>query len=229
MRGTWVVVMVVGLSGCVLPPAVAVATYAADGASYVASGKSLSDHGVSAVTQKDCATWHAFVGRAVCEDPKHPIPTAPLEVRGGTRQPPSTAVATIQPAPAIAADTRPPVIVASFVQPAPAAVPNGQPAVIAGSYSEPPPSIATDDRYVAIGTFSDRRRAELYARRYADFGPRILPTSFAGRDLLRVVLGPLDVVHMARLRDLGTPGYVVQGPFPDAPALARSPAPGVSG
>jgi hypothetical protein len=66
------------LCGC-LPPAVTVASYAADGASYVVSDKSLSDHGLSAVKGEDCATWHFFVGRAVCEDPANPLPTAALD------------------------------------------------------------------------------------------------------------------------------------------------------
>jgi hypothetical protein len=83
MRHAWVALLpsalaVLPLGGC-LPPAVTVASYAADGASYVVSDKSLSDHGLSAVKGKDCATWHFFVGRAVCEDPANPLPTASLD------------------------------------------------------------------------------------------------------------------------------------------------------
>jgi sporulation related protein len=66
------------LGGC-LPPAVTAASYAADGVSYAVSDKSLSDHGLSVVKGEDCATWHFFVGRAVCEDPAHPLPTAALD------------------------------------------------------------------------------------------------------------------------------------------------------
>jgi hypothetical protein len=224
----------ISLAGCVVPPAVAVASYAADGASYIASGKSLSDHGVSAVAHKDSATWHFFVGRAVCEDPKHPVPTAPLEVHNGTRQPTPTAVAAVPPAPAAPppigpTDPSPQLVAASFIPATPAAVPDSQPSVIPARYVETAPREMSDDRYVAIGTFSDRRRAELYVRRYADFHPSIVPTNFAGRDLMRVVLGPLDDAQRTRLRELGTPGYAVPGPFPDAPAVARSPIAGVSG
>ena len=83
MRHGWVALLLTApallpLGGC-LPPAVAVASYAADGASYVVSDKSLSDHGLSAVKGEDCATWHFFVGRAVCEDPANPLPSAPLD------------------------------------------------------------------------------------------------------------------------------------------------------
>ncbi len=90
------------LAGCV-PPAVTVASYVADGASYVVSDKSVSDHGLSAVKHQNCATWHFFVGRAVCEDKDNPLPTAPLDEHrrdgtvkhadGFTRKPPPVAVA----------------------------------------------------------------------------------------------------------------------------------------
>jgi hypothetical protein len=83
MRHAWAALLLtspalLSLGGC-LPPAVAVASYAADGASYAVSDKSLSDHGISAASGQDCATWHFFVGRAVCEDPAKPAPTAALD------------------------------------------------------------------------------------------------------------------------------------------------------
>jgi hypothetical protein len=66
------------LGGC-LSPAATVASYAVDGASYAVSDKSLSDHGLSIAKGENCATWHFFVGRAVCEDPDDPVPTASLD------------------------------------------------------------------------------------------------------------------------------------------------------
>src|SRR5260370_19131207 len=82
MRKAWVAIVRVlaalPLAGC-FPPAVTVVSYAADVSSYAASGKSLSDHGISAAKGEDCATWRFFVGRAVCENPAHPVPTASLE------------------------------------------------------------------------------------------------------------------------------------------------------
>src|SRR5260221_2097735 len=89
MRKAWVaiapVLAALPLAGC-FPPAVTVVSYAADVSSYAASGKSLSDHGISAAKGEDCATWRFFVGRAVCENPAHPVPTASLEEhrRGGS-------------------------------------------------------------------------------------------------------------------------------------------------
>lgn len=66
------------LGGC-FSPAVTMASYAVDGASYAVSDRSLSDHGLSIAKGENCATWHFFVGRAVCEDPDDPVPTASLD------------------------------------------------------------------------------------------------------------------------------------------------------
>ncbi|HEX3498304.1 MAG TPA: SPOR domain-containing protein [Stellaceae bacterium] len=83
MRRAWATLLLtspalLSLCGC-LPPAATVASYAADSASYAISDKSLSDHGLSLANGEDCASWHFFVGRAICEDPTHPMPTASLD------------------------------------------------------------------------------------------------------------------------------------------------------
>jgi SPOR domain len=55
-------------AGCVLPPAVTLASLAADGVSYAATGKSVSDHGISAATGNDCALMRpVFTGKAMCQ------------------------------------------------------------------------------------------------------------------------------------------------------------------
>lgn len=60
-----------GLAGCVAPPAVTYASFALDGASFVATGKSVSDHALSMAVAKDCAVWRAVTEQdveAVCRD-----------------------------------------------------------------------------------------------------------------------------------------------------------------
>lgn len=52
--------MLLALSGCglvAIPPAVTIASYAADGVSFLVSGKSLTDHAISEVADRDCAMW----------------------------------------------------------------------------------------------------------------------------------------------------------------------------
>jgi hypothetical protein len=192
MRGAVVVALPMLLSGCFLPPAVAVGTYAADGASYAVSDKSLSDHGISTVKDQDCATWHFFVGRAVCEDPNHPAPMAALDDRGGN--PPEVAnVPRPQPKPAIA------VAQAGGAAAAPA--------------TEPKPAVpASGKHYLVIGSFTDRQRAERVAQEYAAYHPQIIAVTQGGRELSRVVLGPLDAVQMAALRGRSVPGYPAPQP-----------------
>lgn len=50
------------LSGCALPPVISVASFALDVASYSQSGKSVGDHGLSLVMQRDCAVLNLLQG-----------------------------------------------------------------------------------------------------------------------------------------------------------------------
>ena len=56
------------LAGCGLPPALVVASYAADGISYLASGKSLTDHAMSVLVQRDCALHRVVTEADLCRD-----------------------------------------------------------------------------------------------------------------------------------------------------------------
>ena len=62
------------LSGCGLPPAVVIASYAADGVSYVATGKSVTDHGLSYATGHDCAMLRVVSGDPICLPEGEPGP-----------------------------------------------------------------------------------------------------------------------------------------------------------
>ncbi len=54
------------LGGCALPPAVMVASYAIDGVSFIVSGKSFTDHAISAALKKDCSLIRVIAGRQIC-------------------------------------------------------------------------------------------------------------------------------------------------------------------
>ena len=61
------------LGGCgLVPPAVTIASFAADALSFAVSGKSVSDHGISMVMQEDCAVLNFVKGEAVCAPGPHP-------------------------------------------------------------------------------------------------------------------------------------------------------------
>lgn len=65
------------LASCVLPPAVTVASFAADGISLVATGKTVSDHALSTAANEDCRMWRLLTGGPVCRTaPPAPVATA---------------------------------------------------------------------------------------------------------------------------------------------------------
>ena len=54
------------LGGCGLPIGIQLASLFADGVSFLATDKTLSDHGISMVAGKDCALWRIVKGEDVC-------------------------------------------------------------------------------------------------------------------------------------------------------------------
>jgi hypothetical protein len=56
------------LSGCFLPTHFSVASWAIDGISVIFTKKSVTDHGISAIAQKDCALWRGITEGAVCRE-----------------------------------------------------------------------------------------------------------------------------------------------------------------
>ncbi len=50
-----------------MPPAVTVASFAADSVSYVATGKSTTDHAISAVVRQDCALLRVIQDKEFCD------------------------------------------------------------------------------------------------------------------------------------------------------------------
>jgi len=69
------------LAGCFLPPVISLASLALDIGSFAISGKTVTDHGISAVAQEDCALLRVFDG-GVCrpyEDYEDDVSLAALE------------------------------------------------------------------------------------------------------------------------------------------------------
>lgn len=56
------------LAGCGLPVGVQIASLLADGISVVATDKTLTDHGLSAVTDQDCSLWRGVEGQDICRE-----------------------------------------------------------------------------------------------------------------------------------------------------------------
>lgn len=79
------------LGGCALPIPIQVASWALEGISVLATKKSLTDHGVSALAQKDCALWRGLTDDEICVDEDGATAVAALSAE--------TDVAEIDPAP----------------------------------------------------------------------------------------------------------------------------------
>ncbi len=56
------------LGGCGLPIGVQLVSLFADGVSFLATDKTLTDHGISLVAEKDCAIWRGFKGEDICRE-----------------------------------------------------------------------------------------------------------------------------------------------------------------
>ncbi len=68
MRHLYMLAAMMALSGCGLPPAVAIASYALDGALLAATGKTSNDHALSVALQQDCSMLRVVSGGEICRD-----------------------------------------------------------------------------------------------------------------------------------------------------------------
>ena len=63
-----VVLLPLFVAGCGLPPAVTIASFAIDAISLAVSEKTVADHALSQIAQKDCSMWRGFTGEELCID-----------------------------------------------------------------------------------------------------------------------------------------------------------------
>ena len=80
MRWLSLAALTIMLSGCALPPAFTIASLAVDVASYASTGKTVTDHGISMVMQKDCALLRGLQGE-ICVEPDPERTARELEAR----------------------------------------------------------------------------------------------------------------------------------------------------
>lgn len=188
MRIIWLFGFVVALAGCVAPPAFTIATLAVDGFSYLATGKGVSDHVLSAARQQDCALWYAVKTQdlsSVCHDYDG---TEGVTVVAAVSSPPGvndsryftegsygSAAPALQPA--------------TFVAPPVSAVPAL--ATVPANYS------AT---YLVVGSFRRLDNAKRRVARMSDATLRMTDAVVDGKLFHRVVAGPFDGEDMAAAR-----------------------------
>lgn len=174
------------LSGCALPVHYQIASWALDGISYVATEKSLTDHGISMVTKKDCALWRGLKGEEVCSEYDD----------AGT-----VAIAAAEPDQAPLTDQEDVAALANFETAA------GTPEVVPAEITKPQQSsedgerlmisgtrIWTDridaDLYFVIGSFSNRNNARRMIQNHRKLGPAVMASRLDGLEIYRVAVGP---------------------------------------
>jgi hypothetical protein len=178
------------LGGCgivAVPPAVTIASYAADGISYLATGKSLSDNAVSEVADEDCVLLRAAMMRNPCQP--YPVPDSELAVEletsyGGEDVSTELAEADLAAGPGGART-----MVASRRHQAPTALASAAPARTAAKATAPARATA-EPRYVVVGSFRERANAERARRANAANGAAIVPVAVHGQAWYRVIARP---------------------------------------
>ena len=208
-----------GLTGCVLPPVISYASMALDGVSYVATGKSVSDHALSAAVKKDCAVWRVVSEQdveAVCQeyatdDAEDGFAVA-LEASAGAAAPPTERRATQQTQPteivlAAAMPAEPPVkwdITATpepldrllGIDPAklPADPDAGRDSGVLPAATHGAPAAANRKAiYLVVGSFRTIDRAERVAAQVPGITAAIAPTLVGDDRYYRVVVGPYEL------------------------------------
>jgi hypothetical protein len=200
MRKYLLLALPVLLSGCALPPALIIGSYGADGLSYLSSGKSLEDHGISTVLDQDCALHRFLVDKPICKDFNPPYKGLLLEPAPA---PPEVAQAAVTPAsPAPPTESAP--------DPSHNVVSNK----VASATPPPNPKTPTGGgprRFLVLGSFSEHENAVRLVKQLGETGVAVMPAVIHGRTVYRVVAGPFAATKVAQLRTQ------LAGKTPDTP------------
>jgi len=205
-RGFAVVVSTVILSGCAMPVPFQIASWAIDGISYLTTDKTIADHGLSMVTQQDCAIWRGIKGDEICSE----IDDAAIFAIASTQAPtPEDGQAA-----KISVNEEPQIDVASLADFETAAgSPETVPAVVAkpivnSKYGErlmiAGKRVWSDrldaDHYYVIGSYSNRGNARRMVGKYQDLGPAVMASRLDGLEVYRVAVGPFSADQTRQMR-----------------------------
>ncbi|MSO77852.1 MAG: SPOR domain-containing protein [Alphaproteobacteria bacterium] len=219
MRSVGILGLTLLLGGCALPPIVTALSFALDGVSFVATGKSVGDHGLSVVLDRDCALWRVIDGRGVCEAPDGEMVATgdrKPDAEAGDPNPGAETIAVValvapvedvlelatpidEPAPSSAAPAIGATAAATPVEPvAPRVRAVGRTASV-----KTPPKTATDNseqRFLVIASLADRGDAQRLAGRYRDLGAAVRMAQVNGHTTHRVVIGPFAPDNLGTAR-----------------------------
>lgn len=172
-KTTFAVLVILLLGGCAaaaVPPALTAVSYAADGASLVVTGKSVSDHAISELADQDCALWRVVRLKRPCREYVEPdtqiADATAMGVAGASAGEGEQALAQVQPAARAA-------VIESELAP-----PEGQ---------VPAMSAPGDMSVVVLGSFASRDNAARFAAAHAGLGAHVVPAHGETATLYRVI------------------------------------------
>ncbi len=201
-------ILATGLGGCALPVPLQIASFVADGVSLLTTQKTMTDHGLSALTGQDCAVWRGFSsGEGLCEesDADHVVLVAEAPASGplpgdvpaidvsatddpqGQIAPSDGAATTAVAEPQLVAfetAAGPPTPMRGPTPPVP-----HRPVSGAGQIASAEP--IADGLYYVIGSFGYRDNAERQRVDQAAFAPTVAPVVLDGHRYWRVLVGPM--------------------------------------
>lgn len=229
MRRLAIVLLPLCLSGCGLPPAISIASFALDGFSYLTSGKSVSDHALSVAAGQDCALLRVVENTEVCRDFKdgeEPFlvtesqawaeeqnrlgydDTSDDPIFGWQPADSSTRVAVDDSPVAEPGDPRdaqlPVVARSGFASPAEGSfvqVAYDPPSAEADFAAPPFAPSDPDQRLLVIGSFAHQTNARNLILRWPGFELGVLPATVGDMHVFRVVTDPLPVDEVAAKRE----------------------------
>ena len=168
MKFVFLAAMTFVLSACGLPTAVVVLG-AADGATFMSSGKSITSHTMTAVTQKDCSVLYGFTRGQFCKE-KEALYVNPY-ADAGTDKP--------KDGPTVAGSAQPVALL--------------EPRYLTPAKEQPPasPDRGAPNWTLVLGTFADQGSAVELARRLKPQAGMVTPFIVKGETRYRVSTPPL--------------------------------------
>ncbi len=202
------------LGGCALPVPVKIAAWVIDGISYVATEKTITDHGISLAMKKDCALLRGVTEGQVCreDEPEIAVALARLDVQEAEEA--GAAVATPLADLSAVAETEDldrfdtasgsvetaEAAEAEILQPTPAEKKKASGTAPAVSDT---PDVTREERrsaavakaeganlFYVIASFSSQANAERLVGRYSLLNPSVMPVRIKTRQVYRVLVGP---------------------------------------
>jgi hypothetical protein len=184
------------LSGCAVPLPFQIASWALDGISYIATEKSVTDHGISIVAQKDCALFRVVQGDEICSvyDDSEAIAVAKISNADTADEITITTLGKENSNTASVAETEtnsqlPKASIYNYVNAQHKAEQTSRLLILgARVWSDR----LDADMYYVVGSFSNRHYAQSLISKHSDLGPAVLVSHLNGEKIYRVAVGPFN-------------------------------------